>query len=153
MKLQEKHKEQLRGKSEKQQEEYINQHIESFREMLHRNIDEFQELVLSARPSPDAANDPDYEQQKEAYCELLKAATGLMSHMQATLNKVLTDYRLFIEELWDAICAGKDPSPISARFQQQTDTYMKQSWDPVFARADKMMEEIERSKKSHGDKQ
>jgi predicted regulator of Ras-like GTPase activity (Roadblock/LC7/MglB family) len=96
-------------------------------------------------------NDPNYEEQREVYCELLKAATGLMSNMQKTLNTVLTQYRLFIEELWEAICAGKDPSPIATRFQQQTEEYIKRSWDPVFTEADKMMQEIEKSKNSHRD--
>jgi hypothetical protein len=74
-----------------------------------------------------------------------------MSNMQITLNTILAEYRLFIEELWEAICAGKDTRPIVTRFQQQTEAYIKQSWDPVFTEADKMMQEIEKSKNFYGD--
>ena len=153
LKLKEKYEEQLEGKSEKEQEEFLKSNIESFRQMLFRNIDEFQTLVLSARPPANAVSDANYEQQREIYCELLKAATGLMSNMQETLNTVLTQYRLFIDNLWEVICSGRDPNPIAIRFQQQTDAYMKQSWDPVFAQADIMMQEIDKSKHLHSEKQ
>jgi hypothetical protein len=152
LKLHDRQKEQLKGKSEKEQEEYLKCQIESFREMLYNNIDEFKAMVLSARPSSDAVNDPNYGQHMEVYCELLNAATGLMSNMQETLNTILTQYRLFIEELWEAICADKDPRPIATRFQQQTEAYIKRSWDPVFTEADKMMQQIENSKDFHGDR-
>lgn len=121
--------------------------MQSFREMLFRNIDEFHALVRGARPTPDAMNDPGYQEQKRNYCELLKAATLLMTHMQKTLNEVLTKYRLFIETLWEAICADKDPNPISERFQEETAAYMKHSWDPIFAEANKMIANIEKSRK------
>jgi hypothetical protein len=75
-----------------------------------------------------------------------------MSNMQETLNTILIEYRLFIEELWEAICADKDPRPIATRFEQQTEAYIKQSWDPVFNEADKMIKEIENSKDFHGDR-
>ena len=152
LKLNEKHHNKLKGKSETEQEEYLIQHINSFRDMLYRNIDEFQALVLSARPSPTTVNESDYEQQNVAYCELLKIAAGFIEHMQETLKAVLTQYRIFIENLWEAICAGADPTPITMRFQRQTEAFMKQSWDPIFIQADKMMNEIEKSRKTKGDK-
>ena len=149
LQLKEKHEHQFKSKSEKQQEDYLNQHIQSFRDMLFRNIDEFQAIILSTRPSSASVNDPNYEEQRIAYGELLKAAMALMGKMQETLNTVLTDYRIFIEDLWEAISNGKDPNPISERFQQQIDAYMKQSWDPIFAKAEEMMQDIEKSRQTH----
>jgi hypothetical protein len=144
--LRDTHAEQIKGLSEKEQEAYVTRHVNAFRDMLIRNIDEFQAIVKSARPSAAAVNEPDYAERRQMYCELLRVATGLVANMQTTINEVLTRYRLFIEDLWDTICEGKDPLPITTAFQQETEAYMKQTWDPVFAKADKMMADIEKAR-------
>ena len=110
--LRQKHEENLRGLSEKEQEAYILENVNAFRNTLIGNIDQFQTIVKSARPPAEAAGQPDYEQQKAMYCELLRVATGLVGNMKTTINEVLTRYRLFIEDLWEVICAGKDLSLI-----------------------------------------
>lgn len=145
--LRDKHAQKLKDLSEKEQEAYISQHVNAFRDMLIRNIDQFQAVVKSARPTPAAVNQPDYEEQRQMYCELLRAATGLVGNMQITINEVLTRYRIFIEDIWEAICAGKDPTSITEKFQRETETYMKETWDPVFAKADKMIDDIEKERK------
>ncbi|CAF0973605.1 unnamed protein product [Adineta steineri] len=144
--LRNKHAEKLKGLSEKEQEAYIMQHINAFRDTLLRNIDQFQAVVKSARPSAASADQADYEEQKQMYGELLRVAIGLTGNMQKTLNEVLTRYRLLIEDLWEAICADKNPAPISGKFQQEIEAYMKETWDPVFAKADKMMDDIEKAR-------
>lgn len=111
--------------------------------MLIRNIDEFRAIVMSARPPASTVNDPDYVEQRAMYCELLRVANSLMTNMQITINDVLTQYRLYIDELWDTICAGKDPSSITQAFQQKIEAHMKKNWDPVFVKADKMIADIE----------
>ncbi|CAF1448373.1 unnamed protein product [Rotaria sp. Silwood1] len=116
--------------------------------MLFRSIDEFEEIVFSARPSPNTVNDPYYERQKEAYRELLRTALALISQMTETLNQVFAEYRIFIQDLWEAISNGRDSAPIVDHFQQRVQDYLKQSWDPIFARANQMVQDIEQLKQN-----
>ncbi|CAF3845827.1 unnamed protein product [Rotaria sp. Silwood1] len=110
--------------------------------MLHKNIDDFQAIILSARPSPDQAGEPSYNEQKAMYSEMLKVGTAMMSRMRESINQAMTDYRHFIDDVWEAICAGKDPTPLLKTFQEKLEKMTKESWDPVFAMADEMKAEI-----------
>ncbi|CAF5030784.1 unnamed protein product [Rotaria sp. Silwood1] len=67
--------------------------------MIVKNIEELKELVLSARPSSNTANEPNHEERKAAYRELLKLGTALMSKMQDTLNKIFDEYIKFLHEV------------------------------------------------------
>jgi hypothetical protein len=46
-----------------EQEEYMFQNLDSFRDMILQNIEESQAVVLSARPSPDVVDESTYEEQ------------------------------------------------------------------------------------------
>lgn len=129
--------------SEKDQEQHIVQQINELRDILIHNIDEFRDIVLSARPQASEANNPNYVEQRNMYCDLLRTATGLMANMETTINDLLTEFQFYIDDLWNAICADKDPSSIVREFQLKVATYMRTHWDPIFARADEIIANIE----------
>ena len=122
--------------------------MNALRDVLIRNIDEFQAIVKSARPTATDVNTAEYEEQRKMYGELLRVAIGLVEAMKKSTNEVLMQYRLFIEDLWEAICADKDPAPITAAFQHKIEAFMKEKWDPIFSRADKMMNDIKKTHKA-----
>ncbi|CAF3961631.1 unnamed protein product [Rotaria sp. Silwood1] len=105
--------------------------------MIVKNIEELKELVLSARPSSNTANEPNHEERKAAYRELLKLGTALMSKMQDTLNKIFDEYIKFLHEVRQVIRADNDPTPILNDFNRNIEVYLKQCWDPLFITAEK----------------
>jgi hypothetical protein len=122
--------------------EYFEQKIKELREMLDENIDKYQQLILSARPSPD---DPNFERKKEAYNELLKMATTTMDKLQGRIGDVLTDYDRFIDELWNAISNDQDPTAIQREFEEKINKFMVRSVHPAFEAANNTIEKIHQS--------
>ncbi|CAF5030876.1 unnamed protein product [Rotaria sp. Silwood1] len=116
--LKNKYANELKDKSIEEQEAYILQNVDSFRDMIVKNIEELKELVLSARPSSNTANEPNHEERKAAYRELLKLGTALMSKMQDTLNKIFDEYIKFLHEVRQVIRADNDPTPILNDFNR-----------------------------------
>ncbi len=104
------------------------------------HVDDFRDLVMSARPS---VNDPEYEAKCKLYVEMVKGATLTMEHMKKTTTDLLTRFRIFIEDLWEGICEGKDPQKISNEFAKYVDEYIQASWAPMFEKLDRMIEEID----------
>ncbi|CAF5120058.1 unnamed protein product [Rotaria sp. Silwood1] len=135
--LKNKYANELKDKSIEEQEAYILQNVDSFRDMIVKNIEELKELVLSARPSSNTANEPNHEERKAAYRELLKLGTALMSKMQDTLNKIFDEYIKFLHEVRQVIRADNDPTPILNDFNRNIEVYLKQCWDPLFITAEK----------------
>lgn len=133
--------------TQKEQDEFLDKHIAEFHGLLHRNIDEFKALVIKARPSSEQADQLDYDRQTEMYCELLKVCTALMSRMRETINQSMSAYRLFIDQVWQAICAGHDPSPFLKTFQGELEKMAKESWDPIFDKVNQMRAEITKIKR------
>ncbi|UJR29782.1 hypothetical protein I4U23_017329 [Adineta vaga] len=125
----------LKKKSIEEQETYILQNVDSFRDMILKLIEELKELVLSVRPSSDTINEPNYEEHKTAYGELLKLGTALMVRMEDILNKVFDEYIKFLNEVSQTIRADNDSTAILDDFNCNIEMHLKQCWDPVFTMA------------------
>jgi hypothetical protein len=121
--------------------------------MIVKNIEEFKELVLSARPSSDTTNERNYEERKATYRELLKLGTALMSTMQDILNKIFDEYKKFLDEVWQVIRADDDPTRIFNDFNRNIEAYLKQCWDALLTTAEKLKEDINELMNSNQDKQ
>jgi hypothetical protein len=113
-------------------EQYLERSINELREMLLKNLDDFRTLVLSAKPSTSSIDDPNYAQEEEMYCELLRLATALTTKMQETIGRALDQYRKYLDDIWNAICADEDPSLIVSEFQDRLEILIKNIWDPIF---------------------
>lgn len=133
------HRHNTKNLTEKEQDQQFRDALNDFEHMLARNIDEFRQTVMSARPDP---KDPEYREKKEAYVEYVKGATLLIEHMHVTITDLLTRYRLFLEDLWETITNGADPTPITRRFQENVDNYIQQRWDPIFDRFDQLEKQM-----------
>jgi hypothetical protein len=131
----------MKDMTEQEQEQIFRDALDDFEGMLARSIDEFRRTVMSARPDP---KDPDYREKKEAYVEYVKGATLMMEHMRKTITDLLTRYRLFLEDVWEAISNEKDLTPITRQFDEHVDHYIQQRWDPIFAKVDQLEEKVER---------
>ncbi|CAF1039602.1 unnamed protein product [Didymodactylos carnosus] len=108
--------------------------------MMKKHINEFRTLITCERPNP---KDPDYAAKSALYLELVKGGTLMMEHLRKTITDLLTRYRLFLEELWEAISADKDPTPVTRKFEQHVDNYMQQRWDPLFDKFDRLSMSVE----------
>ncbi|CAF3477698.1 unnamed protein product, partial [Rotaria sp. Silwood2] len=139
LKLSHVHKEQEKNTSHSNApEQYFERNINELREMLLKNIDDFRALVLSAKPSVSSINDPDYVQQEEAYDELLRLSTVLIIKIHETIRIVLDQYKKFLDDIWNAICADEDPSSIVSQFQNRIEILIKNTWDPIFVEINKI---------------
>ncbi|CAF1637936.1 unnamed protein product [Adineta ricciae] len=148
--LRDKLSDKLSKMSQQEQDQYLEQHLNDLHAMLHRNINDFQEIVLSARPSMDQVNTPGYDQQREMYNQVLQISTAMIKRMRETIKKTMDDYKLFIEEVWNAICAGQSSSPMLSKFQAKLEQMMKESWEPIFADVEKLKAEIAHCKNAQG---
>lgn len=151
--LKNKYEDQLKEKSIEEQEAFLLQNVDSFRDMIVKNIEKFKELVLSARPSSDTTTERNHEERKAAYRELLKLGTVLMSNMHDILNKLFGEYKKFLDEVWQVICADDDPTRILNDFNRNIQVYLKQCWDPLLSTAEKLEEDINELINSNQDKQ
>jgi len=151
--LKNKYEDQLKEKSIEEQEAFLLQNVDSVRDMIVKNIEEFKELVLSARPSSDITNERSYEERKVAYRELLKLGTALMSNMKDIVNKISDEYKKFLDEILQVIRADDDPTRILNDFNHNIEVYFKQTWDPLLTTAEKLQEEINELINSNQDKQ
>ncbi|CAF4899444.1 unnamed protein product [Rotaria socialis] len=116
------------------------QACDDFEHTIVSHVDDFLDLVMEARPN---TNDPEYEAKRRLYIEMVKGATLMMEHMKRTTTDLLTSFRLFIENLWEGICDGKDPQKISDAFAKYVDDYIKAAWAPMLEKLDRMIEEID----------
>ncbi|CAF3510182.1 unnamed protein product [Rotaria sp. Silwood2] len=125
-------------------EQYVIDNLESLKRELLENIDNFQQLILSARPdSPIESQDPkSYQSRMENYRELLKLATEIAKQMEKSLNDILKQYEQYIEDVWKAICQKQDLKSIQTQFDQSINQNMNQYWKPIFDRADDFIKNI-----------
>ena len=124
-------------------EQYFQQNINELREILLKNLDDFHKLVSSAKPSKSSIHDPHYAEKEEAYRELVILATVLMEKMKETIKKLLGQYRKYLDDVWDAICAGEDPALIANEFQNGMNILIKNTWDPIFSELNKVISQLE----------
>jgi hypothetical protein len=96
---------------------------------LLRHIDKIEEQVLSARPLP---NDPNYEEKRQAYCEMIKGILELVKKLQDTCDNIFSQYFKFFDQLWDAIKQGKDSTTMIERFTSKIEKETEKTWKPVF---------------------
>ncbi|CAF1317685.1 unnamed protein product [Didymodactylos carnosus] len=134
------HKRNMKDMSDKEQEKYFNDTINDFERMLINHVDELRDTIMSSRPDPE---DPEYLDKKNLYVELVKGGTLMMEHLRKTITDLLTRYRLYLEELWETITSGKDPAPVTKKFEEHVDRYIQQRWDPIFDKMDQLAAEIE----------
>ncbi|CAF1139322.1 unnamed protein product [Rotaria sp. Silwood1] len=125
-------------------EQYFERNINELRAMLLKNIDDFREFVLSSKVPASAINDPNYAEQEEAYIELLRLSTALINEMHKTIGKILDQYHIFLEDIWNAICADEDPSLIVSEFQNRIERLIKDKWDPIFVEINRITVRSER---------
>lgn len=120
-------------------EQLFQQNTNQLRDMLFKYLDDFRALVLSAKPSGSSIDDPIYAEQEETYRELLFLATVLMENMRETIKKVLDQYRKFLDDVWNAICADEDPSSIASEFQNRTELLIENTWNPIFIQINRII--------------
>ncbi|CAF4639099.1 unnamed protein product, partial [Rotaria sp. Silwood2] len=125
-------------------EQYVIDNLESFKRELLENIDNFQQLILSARPDfpIESQNQESYQSRMENYRELLKLATEIAKQMEKSLNDILKQYEQYIEDVWKAICQKQDLKSIQTQFDQSINQNMNQYWKPIFDRADDFIKNI-----------
>ncbi|CAF3097276.1 unnamed protein product, partial [Rotaria sp. Silwood2] len=58
--------------------------------------------------------------------------------MRKTIGDVLDQYKEFLEDIWNAICADEDPSSLVTEFQNYIETLIKDTWDPIFVEINKI---------------
>ncbi len=109
------------------------------------NIDNFHQMVLSAKPNPaKQREDPEgYQIHMENYQELLMLANKLVKHMQEAFNDIFTRYQEHIDVLWEAICQGEDIRHVQRQFEQYMQQKMAHYWKPIFDRADQLIAKID----------
>ncbi|CAF1461915.1 unnamed protein product [Adineta steineri] len=140
----------IRGKNSKSEmsdeelEQYIADNLENFKHELLENTQNFQQMILSARPNPEMKkqNPEDYQIQSENYRELLKLGTAIAKRMRESLNDILTQYQQYIEKIWIAICQKQDIEAIRRQFNEAMDQNMDKYWKPVFDSADHLIEDM-----------
>ncbi|UJR29784.1 hypothetical protein I4U23_017331 [Adineta vaga] len=132
------------GFSENELEEHIHANLENFNRELSRNIEDFQQIVLSARPNPAMQDrDPEgYRIHADNYKQFLNLATEIIKRMEESLNDILTQYEQYIESIWIAICQKQDIRVVQRQFDQAIKDNMNRHWNPVFNRADRLIEDI-----------
>ncbi|CAF1287981.1 unnamed protein product [Adineta steineri] len=141
--VKDRHQQKMKNMTEQEQEQYFHDALKDFERMLARNVDEFRQTVMSARPDP---KDPEYREKKVAYIEYVKGATLMVEHMRKTITDLLTRYRLFLDDVWEAITNGNDPTPVTRQFQENVDNYIEQRWDPIFHKIDQLEQQVEGTK-------
>jgi len=107
-------------------------------------MEEFQQMVLSARPNPAMQNrDPEgYRIHADNYKGLLKLATGITKRMEESFNDILSQYEQYIEHIWTAICQKQDVRVVQRQFDQAIQENMNRYWKPVFDSADHLIQDI-----------
>jgi CRISPR/Cas system CSM-associated protein Csm2 small subunit len=96
---------------------------------LLKHIDKIEQQVLSARPLP---NDPDYEEKRQAYCEMIKVILELIKKLQDTCDNIFSQYFEFFDLLWDAIKQGKDSKTMIKQFTSKIEKETQERWKPFF---------------------
>ncbi len=130
--------------SDNELEQYVEANIESFKRELLKNVEDFQQLVLSAKPNPviQEGHQEVYQLHAENYRALLEMATGIAQRMQDSFNEIFTQYRKHIENLWKAICDGQDVRSLQRQFDQAMQQNMNHYWKPVFDQVDGLIQDI-----------
>ncbi len=126
-------------------DEYLTSNLQDFKSELMNSIDNFHQMVLSAKPNPvKQRKDPEgYQIHMENYQHFLKLANELVKRMQESFNDIFTRYREHIDELWEAICQGQDIRHVQRQFEQYMQQNMAHYWRPVFDRADQLIADID----------
>jgi len=125
-------------------EQYVNVTLENFKTELLRNMEAFQQMVLSARPNPAMQNrDPEaYRIHADNYKGLLKSATDITKRMEDSFNDILSQYEQYIENIWTAICQKQNVRDVQRQFDQAIQENMNRYWKPVFDSADHLIQDI-----------
>jgi hypothetical protein len=112
-----------------------------------KNIDEFQNLVLSTKPNPveENQNPQLYQVRAENYKQFSRLASEIIKRMQQSFNDIFQKYQEYIDNLWIAICQGEDVRSVQRHFEDQMHQNMNQCWRPVFEQADKLVNDIDKS--------
>lgn len=131
--------------SDRELDEYLASNLQDFKRELMNNIDNFQQIIFSAKPNPaKQRDDPEgYKIHLEQYQEFLQLANAIMKRMQDSFNDILVRFREYIDELWDMICQGQDVRHVHVRFEEQMQRNMARYWKPIFDQADQLIAEID----------
>lgn len=141
----------LSNLSDDELDEYVASNLQDLKRELMSNVDDFYQLVLSAKPDPatERADPEGHQIHREQYQELLKLANELVQRMQQSFNDILKYYREYIDQLWAAIHQDQDVRHVQKQFEQHMQQNMARYWKPVFDDADQLVAEIDLNFNKH----
>ena len=137
--------------SDRELDEYLASNLQDFKRELMSNIDNFHQMVLSAKPNPaKQKEDPEgYKIHLEQYRAFLELANEIVKRMQDSFNDILMRFREHIDQLWIAICEGQDVQHIQHQFGQFMQQNMDRYWKPVFDSADQLIAKFDINVNQH----